>query len=495
MKGVIDLKGKHAIIKLKEEGHSNRAVARMTGINRKTVARYWDEYVMQLDALPITGDVKALQEAIVSVPKYHSGSRNPRKYTEAIDVLLDLILAEEAAKDAVLGSRHKQRLTVVQIHGMVRDAGHDIGKTTLSEHIREKRAKAREAFIRQEYDFGSRLEYDFGEVKLVIGGEMDNYYMAVLSSPAADFRWAYLYTNQKKGVFMDSHVRFYEMAGGCYEETVYDNMKNVVSRFIGKSEKQLNPDLIKMSLYYGFKINVTNCFSGNEKGHVEGSVKIIRNKVFAAKYQFETLADAEAYLMEKLVKMNEGSMFEEERKHLRPYRPPLELAEISDQKVDKYSFVRIDNNFYSVPDYLVGRQVLVKSYPTEIVVYSTGNKVCSHKKKEGFLETSVEIIHYLDTFCRKPGALKNSVALRSKEELKAVFDKYFTGRPREFIEILKENADKELPEVVNILMSMKDHRCSTNADTIEDNVFAKTVSGLTTLSALFNSKGGERYAN
>ena len=241
----------------------------MTGINRKTVARYWDEYVMQLDALPITGDVKALQEAIVSVPKYHSGSRNPRKYTEAIDVLLDLILAEEAAKDAVLGSRHKQRLTIVQIHGMVRDAGHDIGKTTLSEHIREKRAKAREAFIRQEYDFGSRLEYDFGEVKLVIGGEMDNYYMAVLSSPAADFRWAYLYTNQKKGVFMDSHVRFYEMAGGCYEETVYDNMKNVVSRFIGKSEKQLNPDLIKMSLYYGFKINVTNCFSGNEKGHVE----------------------------------------------------------------------------------------------------------------------------------------------------------------------------------------------------------------------------------
>ena len=492
---MMKLKDKHAIIKLKEEGHSNRDVARQTGIHRKTVARYWNEYLEQTSLLSMTDDVKALQEVVSSEPKYNSEGRYPRKYNEQIDAMLDAILAGEAAKDAVLGSRHKQKLTVVQIHGMIRDAGHDIGKTVISGHIQEKRAKAKEAFIRQEYDFGARLEYDFGEVKLLIGDKLDTYFMAVLSSPAADFRWAYLYTSQKKEVFMDSHVRFFEMAGGCYEETVYDNMKNVVSRFIGKSEKQLNPDLIKMSIYYGFKINVTNCFSGNEKGHVEGSVKIIRNKIFATKYEFETLADAEAHLEENLVKMNEKSTFEEECKHLRPYRPPLELAEISNQKVDKYSFVRVDNNFYSVPDYLVGRQVLVKNYPTEIEIYSVGNKVCSHKKKEGFHETSVEIIHYLDTFLRKPGALKNSVALRSKEELKAIFDKYFTGRAREFIEILKENADKELTDIVNILMGAKDPRRGADADTIEDNILAKTVSGLTALSALFSSKGGEHYAN
>ncbi len=467
----------------------------MTGIDRKTVARYWNEYQQQLEALPFTGDIRALQEALVSVPKYHTGNRTPRKYTEAIDILPDTILMEEALKNAVLGERHKQKLTNVQIHEMVRNAGHDIGITVLSDHIRRKRAGTKEAFIRQEYEFGARLEYDFGEVRLVIDGRPDTYYIAVLSSPASDFRWAYLYTSQKKDVFMDSHVRFFEMAGGCYQETVYDNMKNVVSRFIGKSEKQLNPDLIKMSIYYGFKINVTNCFAGNEKGHVEGSVKIIRNKVFAAKYQFDTLADAEAYLAEKLAVINEGSTFEEERKHLRPYRPPLELAEITNQKVDKYSFVRVDNNFYSVPDYLVGRNVLIKKYPVEIIVYSAGNKVCSHKKKEGFHETSVEINHYLNTFLRKPGALKNSLALKSKKELKAVFDKYFTGRTREFIEILRENQDKDLHDLVSILIASKDPLHHSVAVTTEDHVMEKTVSGLKTLSALFSSTGEERYAN
>jgi DNA-binding CsgD family transcriptional regulator len=32
---------KYSIIKLKEQGKSNRAVADLIGINRKTVARYW----------------------------------------------------------------------------------------------------------------------------------------------------------------------------------------------------------------------------------------------------------------------------------------------------------------------------------------------------------------------------------------------------------------------------------------------------------------------
>ena len=50
------------------------------------------------------------------------------------------------------------------------------------------------------------------------------------------------------------------MIGGVWKEVVYDNMRNVVSKFIGKNEKELNEDLVKLSLYYGFDINVTNAF-------------------------------------------------------------------------------------------------------------------------------------------------------------------------------------------------------------------------------------------
>ena len=256
---------KHAIIRLKKERHSNRKVAGMLHINRKTVAKYWNEYIEQIDGLSNeTANVKIIQEKICSEPTYDTSSRKCRKYTKEMDMYLDEILTDEIEKIKLLG-RNKQQLTQVQIYDLIVARGSDISLSTITNKIREKRNKPKECFIRQEYDYGDRLEYDFGEVKLVIDGELGTYHMAVLSSPAGDFRWAFLYKNQKKEVFMDSHVRFFEMMGGTYKEVVYDNMKNVVTRFIGKNEKQLNSDLIKLSLYYGFDINVTNCFKGNEK--------------------------------------------------------------------------------------------------------------------------------------------------------------------------------------------------------------------------------------
>jgi transposase len=68
-------------------------------------------------------------------------------------------------------------------------------------------------------------------------------------------------------------------------------MRNVVSKFIGKSEKEVNEDLVKMSAYYGFAINVTNSFKANEKGHVEKSVDAVRNQIFAETWAFNSIED------------------------------------------------------------------------------------------------------------------------------------------------------------------------------------------------------------
>ena len=341
---------KNAIIALKLKGKSNRKIEKELGIHRKTIARYWNEYQELTGQLLPECDNRMIQEQIVSKPKYNATTRASLKYTPEIDVSIDEILESEAEKARLLGENNKQKLTNRQIHRLLREAGHDIGLTVVTEHVKEKRLKTAEAFIRQEYDFGDRLEYDFGEVKLVINGEVGKYYLAVFGAPRSAFRWAYLYDNQKKAVFLDSNVRFFEMVGGAYREIVYDNMKNVVTRFIGKNEKELNPDLIAMSIYYGFSLNVTNCFSGNEKGYVESSVKFTRKEIFATRYRFDSIEDAEAYLEAELIRMNESSQIEEEMKHLLPYRPPLELSRLSENKVDKYSFVRVDNNFYSVPE-------------------------------------------------------------------------------------------------------------------------------------------------
>ena len=448
---MITLMDKYTIIKLKETGLSNRQIAKQLGINRKTVNKYWADYMNDLEKLSkkeiLTKDI---QEKIVSKPTYNVSGRKAKKYSDEIDQALDRILESEKEKLRILGI-NKQQLTNFQIHQELIRQGFNIGKTTISMKISEKRKYAKECFIRQEYEHGDRLEFDFGEVKLVIDNEIGKYYMAVLSSPASSLRWCYLYKNQTKDVFLDAHIKFFEMMQGVYREVVYDNMRNVVTRFIGKNEKVLNEDLIKMSLYYGFAINVTNCFSGNEKGHVEGSVKFLRNKIFGPTYQFSSFENAVNYMNNELQKLYNESDAELEKSALLPYRPQLELASIRKVTIDKYSFARIENNFYSVPDYLVGKTITAKIYHSEIDFHSNDYYLCTHKKIDGPKEISIDIRHYLRTFERKPGALNNSLALKSMPELKSIYDNHFKSNPKKFIDLLKDNQEMSIDELTAVI--------------------------------------------
>lgn len=456
MKNLLD---KAAIIKLKEQGLSNRGVARELGIDKKTVNKYWNEYKDNLKKLNETTDsteITQIQENITSAPKYNSENRIRRKVTPEFLQALEKILEDEEKKVKILGTT-KQSLTKQQIYELLKKQGFSLSYSTVVLEMKRIRNSGNECFIRQDYDFGDRLEYDFGEVKLVVNGITKKYYIAVLSSPAGNFRWCYLYDNCKKDVFLDSHVKFFKMIGGVWKEVVYDNMRNVVSKFIGKNEKELNEDLVKMSLYYGFDVNVTNAFSGNEKGYVEGSVKYLRNKIFAENYKFNSEEAAIEYMESQLMKLNENSKIEEEKKKLKTAKPPLELAEIRKSFVNKYSFVQIENNFYSVPEYLVGMSVTSKIYYNKILIYSNNELVCEHKKLDGNKKISANIRHYLKTLTFKPGALKNSYVLKSNPKLKSIFDKYYTNNPKKFIDIIAKNKEKSNIELEEILITHSDN--------------------------------------
>ena len=65
------------------------------------------------------------------------------------------------------------------------------------------------------------------------------------------------------------------------------------------------------------------------KQHAEKSVDIVRNQIFAEIWTFNSIESAQEYANSRLLKMNEGSQMEEEKKHLKPYRPPLELAVVT----------------------------------------------------------------------------------------------------------------------------------------------------------------------
>jgi len=112
-----------------------------------------------------------VQEELLAAPRYKTGERAKYKYTDETETRLKEILKAEKRKDSVLGHGHKQGMTNKQIFGMLKDEGFDIGQSTINNALSRLRAKPKQVFIRQHHDYGSRLEYDFGEVRLVIGGK------------------------------------------------------------------------------------------------------------------------------------------------------------------------------------------------------------------------------------------------------------------------------------------------------------------------------------
>ncbi len=69
----------------------------------------------------------------------------------------------------------------------------------------EKSKKPKDVFVKQYYEPGEECEFDWGEVKLRIGGKPVTFTMAVFALCHSEGRWAYLFRHQDNLAFMESH--------------------------------------------------------------------------------------------------------------------------------------------------------------------------------------------------------------------------------------------------------------------------------------------------
>lgn len=272
-----------------------------------------------------------------------------------------------------------------------------------------------------------------------------------------------------KEFFLGVHSRekFFDYIGGTYKIMTYDNMKIAVKRFVSRTEKEPPDELLKLSLYYGFQYRFCNIRSGNEKRHVERSVEYIRRKTFARKDTFSSLDEANEYLLKRLEELNalpkEGydgespyDVLVAEKPFLLPKMPKYHSSRITEARVDKYATISVDQNRYSVPDYLVGQFVTVIIYTDQIECFHDNKKVATHLKKYGNHEWSLCISHYTKTLSRKPGALRQSLALKqSDQRLQKIYNSYYTENPKDFIALLEYISEVGEEKVYNAIHTLQ----------------------------------------
>jgi transposase len=444
------------------EGRSQREISRITGVDRKTIRRYVNQYEAQREELARSGsqlETGEIIQAIIEAPKYTVGKRAKRKLTESIQQSIQEFLDENEEKRKK--GQHKQVKKPIDIYEALEANGIDISYSTVLRTIRTIEQKLKEAYIKETYAPGDICEFDWGEVKLQIGGKQRTLQMAVFTSAYGNYRFAYLFTKQTTECFQESHARFFEHIGGVYQTMVYDNMKVAVKRFVG-TEKEPTEGLLQLSIYYSFQFRFCNIRRGNEKGHVERSVEVVRRKAFAFRDSFESLEEANQYLQEVCTKRNQKPQsgqqdqtaeerLEQERSYLLTLPPMFDAARIVHPRVDKYATVVVDQNHYSVPDNLVDKKVMVKVYSNRILCFHDEKKIAEHQRLTGTHEWRLELEHYLDTLKKKPGALAGSAALhQAPKKIKKLYDTYYTNREKDFIELMQFIRDGVSLEEVEI---------------------------------------------
>ena len=453
------------IIRSHREGKSQRCISRELGISRKTVHKYISEFESLQRGSP---ESEPVISKYLSEPSQYRGSKRPRrKLTSEIQDVIDKLLSGNE-KNRQKGMR-KQMLKNTDIHAYLISEGYDISYSTVCAYISESKSSSKvvsEAFIRQEYQPGEQCEFDWGLVKLEIGGKVEQIQLAVFTSAYANYRYARLYRRADTLAFQESHVCFIAHCGVVFQQMVYDNMRVAVSRFVGIHEKEPTRALLGLRGHYQFTHRFCNFYRGNEKGHVERSVEYIRRKAFGLKNSFATLEEAQEWLNSVLKRLNRTpqqltgktaeELFDEEKKLLPSAPERMRCSELTIAKVDKYSTLCYKGNRYSVPDHLVGRHVDVQISSDTLRIYSEGHLIAEHPRHYGSREWIITIEHYLETFRRKPGALPGSAALAGRTLLKELYQEYFENRVREFIELLSychehSISDDQLSEAVTRL--------------------------------------------
>ena len=439
------------------DGCSISSISKKVGVCRQTVRKYIQAY--KEEKAKSEGSSVALNKSlvkdIVEQPTYDSSNRKKRKLTEEIILAVKECLEENRKKKS--RGQHKQLLNKGDILEHVHSLGFDIGYTSICELVNKLEHKHSESYIRQHYQPGNVCEFDWGIAKVSIGGKLRSFHQALFTSAYSNYRYSILFCKENTQSFQEAHARFFEHIGGAYRTLVYDNMRIAVGNFVGRCEKEATKGLLQLSIYYNFAYRFCNVRAGNEKGHVEKSVGYVRQKAFSKKDSFESLEQANAYLLTVCERLNNkpqtanknrtaDELLKEEKEYLLPAPAvPFESSRVSELRVDKYSTITVDRCHYSVPEEYTGKFITARIYSDEIICFSDNKRICTHKKSIGTDEWIIDIDHFLKTLERKPGAIANSVALlRMRQEYQLLFRKHFTANPKDFINLLAYQKEHQI---------------------------------------------------
>ena len=348
------------ILDLARQGLSVSAIARRTGLDRKTIRKYI---------------AKGLEP-----PAY-----TPRPPRQTLVGPFEPYLRERLQAFPELSGRRLLR--------DIRALGYQGGYTVLKDFLRTVRPRPETQFERRfETPPGKQAQVDFAFFKTVFTDQPDVERIVWLFSIVlghSRMMWARFVARQDLPTVLRCHIAAFEAFGGVPEQILYDRMKTAVLGEVDERGIVYNTKLLDLAAHYGFVPKACRAYRAKTKGKVERPFRYVREDFFLGR-SFRSLDDLNAQFRQWLDSVANARRhattgriivehFAEEKPHLQslpagPFNTVLTL----DRRITRDGMVSVGGNLYSVPDGTRRRVVEVQTFADTINILEDGELIAIH---------------------------------------------------------------------------------------------------------------------
>ena len=338
---------------LHREGHSIKAIARMTGRSRNTIRKVIGQKLPQR-----------------TPPRRRSSKLDP--YKEYVKKRY-----EECA------------LSAVRILGEIRPMGYGGSVIVLRRYLRSlkpQRERAAKLTVRYETPPGKQGQADWAYCGRFAdaAGKLISVYAFVMVLSFSRMLFVRFTTSMKLGELIRCHLEAFAFFGGWPEQILYDNMKQV-----RLGADQWNPLFLDFAQHYGLVPKTHRIRRPRTKGKVERMVDYVKDNFLNGR-SFDGIDDLNAQAshwsdttanvrVHATTREQPAVLWRQEQLTPLGSIAPYQLVEFVPRKADWESYVHFDRRRYSVPPEYAGRPVLVGRRGEQIIVRSGDCVVAEHR--------------------------------------------------------------------------------------------------------------------
>lgn len=363
--------------RLRREGLSGRAIARLLGLDRATVAR-----CLARNGAPVYGPRRAATSKLEGFKDY---------------------LAQRVAAGVWNG-----RVLLREL----RQRGYGGSYTLLTDWLRPQRQAAKVVAVRRfETPPGQQAQADWqhcGDLEVAPGQwrRLSGFALTLGFSRAMFAEGA---LDERLGTLLRLHEAAFQQLGGVPAEILYDRMRTVWEGTDERGEIVWNPALLDFARYWGYRPRLCRPYRAQTKGKVESGVKYVRRNFLCGLLGREpgSLAEFNAELRNWIWSVANrrihgtthrsiAEQLEAERSALLPLagRPPYPYLDQDPRRVARDAYVAWEGSRYSVPWSFAGRQVWVRSEGERLEVRHNGETIAEHRRARRRHEIVTEPEHH-----------------------------------------------------------------------------------------------------